>query len=728
MTMVMGSTSFVPGDTFTFNALGPALIELDARLGNTNQFHSPSTIVPNTSNSGTGGLSYAATSVPTNVFNAKYKVQCTAAAGSTGAYTGTLAWAEYGDRVGAGTTGTLNYVQSTSTLTLTLTNGIVLTAAPGASNFAVGDYFLFTVAAPRESYSAKDDRTVNIVVTAASSAVGAGTVGFSFTADTPEGGFGSDSLTANQDNVTSDDWGSGHYTLPGNILIAFRNLFKGPSGATGGNRHVVADAHVLAATLSDEVDWSLETRATETIAVDDVKTDVNGAITGVANTKYILIGNEPEDILSIKDSVTETGVTYLVITSGGDNTRYISLAATPTNPLVVVYNHRGAEPVPGSFYFFTGKYLRPAEFYNDPIYVSSADEGRKLLAPMENTNHLAIMNEIAMQDNGCPGMWIVQVADADGDGSFTDVDFRDAIVASEEVEDATDLVVLGHFGSLSDALASLTRTADPFKGRHRLGWFGMPVGSVPGVPSESGTITNLATQTLRVNGDVQYHGTRILVGTDKATRDIRLENGAIATVELDASFVAGALAAMTASFNDPGESMLLKQLRGFKTVRTYGSKQSPTNLLLGGAQCIYFTDEGAGVYLIQEDITTDDFAPDFENINMMTQKSAATRYIRRETGNKIPGITVDSPEAGVGLVKSFLVKAMMTLRSKGIIGAWRDDDGNERPFDPDTDVIVDPDETDPTLYHFYYAYYLRATIKRLFGLYVVNTVDFGSGG
>jgi len=65
------------------------------------------------------------------------------------------------------------------------------------------------------------------------------------------------------------------------------------------------------------------------------------------------------------------------------------------------------------------------------------------------------------------------------------------------------------------------------------------------------------------------------------------------------------------------------------------------------------------------------------------------------------------------------------LVTRGIVGRYQDAGGNERPIDPDADVVVFRDDTDVTLYHFFFAYWLKTTIKRLFGLYSVNSNDFG---
>jgi hypothetical protein len=266
---------------------------------------------------------------------------------------------------------------------------------------------------------------------------------------------------------------------------------------------------------------------------------------------------------------------------------------------------------------------------------------------------------------------------------------------------------------------------DPFERRERLLWVGAPIGTPIGDAETPDTIIYTARNTLQVFGNNPAHGTRIITGSTQATREIRLDDGTTVTATLDGSFVAGAIASLVSSFQDPGETILRRTLGGFNTLETYGDIEDPRNLSLGSAQVLFLTDLGASVFRIEEDVTVDTFADDFKNINAMTQKQFVVKNIRTQVDNALVGVVVPSAQAGIGLVKGFVVGAVNTLVTRGIVGRFQDEAGNERTIDPDGDVVVFRDDTDTTLYHFFFAFWLKTVIKRLFGLYTVNTNDFG---
>jgi hypothetical protein len=723
--------------------------------------------------------------------------------GVNGTLSGTLAWAEYGERIGVSGTSAYSFVQAPTmpaNPTMALSNGIVLTLDLQSGPFIVGDTFSFKVLAPRQFYQMKDDRAVTLTTDAATNpGVGSGAVTLSYTTNTPEGGFGI-VTPAPEDNSyapSSASWKHGWFIMNGNINCAVRNMHGGPtvgtvvgtgtisntgtavtgsgtefdtqlavgdyitaSGQTvrvsaitsatalttapafspavagasftilrSGNRHVAGNKFTFSATMNGTINWSLVSKTTETIAKGSILTDVLGVITGAAATPYVILANVPETdgVLSVTEAVSGLPLSYsLVTTSSGDPTQYlVFLGGKPTVDVRVQYIYKGAEPAPGQIYYVTSKHVRPDELYNQPILIRSLDDGRKLLAPAEVTNHLYIMNEIAMGDVACPAIYIVQVKDADGDGVYSDVDFADGIAASEAPRNISDIVVLSHFSTLSKQLESVNKMADPFKRRFRMTWVGAPIGTAIGSEEEANTLIALSRRTLQVYGANPAHGTRVLVGATSCTRDLKLENNVVTEVTLDGSFVAGALAALVASFADPADTVLRKSLPGFKSVQTYGDSESPNNLALGSNNIIFFTDQGGGVFRIEEDVTTDTFAPDFNLINNMTQKMYVVKQVRQELDSKLIGLIVPSAEAGVGLVRGFLVQMLATLLGRGLIGRYQKADGSERPIDPSKDVIVFRDTSDPTLYHILFAFWLKNEIKRIFGLYSVNSNDFG---
>ena len=677
------------------------------------------------------GVTNAATTgtIPgTNIIEVSTQVGDTVP-GVDGVLGGTLAWAEYGERIGISGTYPFSFTQATPTdLIMSMSSGVKLLLGLDSGPFAVGDKFTLTVKAPRQFYQQKDNRSI-VLTTESITNIGAGegASGIGYTTNTPEGGFGSVTAQDNAHSPAATTWQHGSFVLAGNVLMAARNLHGGPVSTNVGNRHVIGNKFSFSATVDGTLDWSLVQKTTETIAKKAILTDVLGLVTGTTASPYLILGNVPDTILSVTEAETGAAVSYaLVTTNTGNNTQYIVFVTKPLVDIKVEYIYRGAEPAPGQLYYVSSKHIRPDDLYNQPILIRTLDDGRRLLAPSEATNHLHIMNEIAMGDIKAPAIYVIQVKDADGDGTYTDVDFSEAIVASEAPRAISDVVVLSHFSTLSQQLNSVNSMADPFKRRFRMTWIGTPTGTVIGDQDTPNSLIALSQSTLQVYGANPAHGTRVLVAATSCTRDIVLENKVVTEVTLDGSFVAGALAALNASFADPAETLLRKQLPGLKTIQTYGDVESPYNLALGGANIIFFTDQGGGIFRIEEDITVDTFAPDFNLINNMNQKMYVTKQVRTQLDLKLIGLIVPSEEAGVALIRSFTVGVLSALLGRGLIGRYSTPDGAERAINPTKDVIVFRDQSDPTLYHILYAYWLRNELKRITGLYSVNSNDFGA--
>lgn len=721
-----GATTTAPfavGDIWTFWANGPGLFEPDIRHSNTNQFATIDAPVADAGNTGTSGtgVSVATTAAFTGTYNASYKLQVTAQTNTVpGTRTVTFIWGEAGDHVGINGTFTADEATPAS-LTQTLSKGVILDIdyPTGAGNFAVGDLFTVSAKAPRQLYQSKDSRTYTFTVASATNAAaGEGYVSGTYVTDTPEGGFGTFEATGNDKLVSDPDFEDGHFTLQNNVLVAARNLFY--DALTSGNQHAAADTQTFAATQAGTINWTLNSRTNETIEADEILTDVNGSVTGTPNTPYVILSYTPIEVNSVVKLVGSTPVTYTAIA----DTPYVTFVTDPGEAIVVNYDWRSAEPDPGQTYYLTAKFLRPAESYNTPTLILERQDGRNALAPASLDNHLYIMNELAW-DNGVPGLYYVQVQDPDEDGVYTDADFNEAIIASEAPRRVTDIIVLSQWSSLGSALNSVTRMNDPFERRERLLWVGAPIGTPIGDAETPDSIVYTAKNTLQVFGNNPAHGTRIIVGSTEATKEIRLEDGTTVTATVDGSFIAGALASLAASFQDPGETVLRRTLGGFNTLETYGDIEDPRNLTLGAGQVIFFTDQGGSVFRIEEDVTVDSFADDFKNINAMLQKQFVVKNIRTQVDGALIGVVVPSAQAGIGLIKGFVVGAVNSLVTRGIVARFQDDAGNERTIDPDADVVVFRDDTDPTLYHFFFAFWCKSTVKRILGLYSVNSNDFG---
>ena len=705
--------NFAIADEFTFMAFGPGLIEADARYDNTNQFAETTAITVGDLNAGSGTVAVATSTTFDREFNTGYSLRVIGIAGSSPTRTVTFVWSTFGE---IGPNGTFTVAEATpATSVQSLAFDVDVDIDFGASNFAVDDEFAFMANAPRLFYTGKDNRNYTLTHgTVTNPTLATGNAAGEYNTDTPEGSFGTYDVTSGS---AYDDDETGHVLFPDNVKLAFRNMQR---ARVSGNRHVGGDKFTFSALDENKINWSLEQEREQEFEVSDIILDTNGAVTGTAGTSYVIIDEVPvESTVAVTITASNAAVASVEITASP----FIALPVPPAAPFTVDYRTRGDEADPGQLYYFTGNFLRGDELYNNPILVLDRDDGRKLLGPSTVDNHLHIVNELAF-DNNVFGAYYVQVADADEDGVFQQTDFKTALIATEEVDGITDRIVLARQDAWGDQLAVNERANDPFEKRESLDWFGAPIGTPIGDRQTPDTLRFISDRTLRVFGQSPAHGTRILVGPTTATVNVVLQSGDTVAVTVDGSFVAAALASFTASFSDPASTVLKKNLSGFQSVQTYTEKE---NVLLGDGAIGYFTDLGNGVIRIEEDTTVDTFSIDFYLISAMTQKQFVTKVVRREMENAVISLVVPSAEAGVGIIKATLSGILLGLLGRGIIGQYEDDSGNVRKYDPSADIVVFRDSADPTLYHMFYAYFLRLPIKRIFGLFSVNSNDFGVG-
>lgn len=703
-----GATNFVAGDTYRFDAVGPSLFEVDARLQNTNQFVEYTPIIKTAQVGSTGQLTLNDNSGYTGAYNIKYSFKVESVTGSGPTATATISWSESGETFVNGSFTANNAVLST--LVQTLSKGITLDISFGATNFVAGDLFTFNVLAPRRFYSGKDTRNLKIdVTTVVNASANQGLVQGTYLADTIEGGFGTFIATATYDRTQV-----GLVELPDNLALFARNLFR---KWTVGSQSAVNDEFTFSAIDNAMIDWTLNAQGDMEIEASDILNDVLGTVTGVPNSFYIVLNDVPlAGSVVVRDATTEAILSSTEVSGSA----FVFFITNPNTRLHVTYLDKGQEPDPGSIYYLTGTFVRPIDLYDTPTLALSRTAGQTLLAPVSANNHLYIMNDIAW-DNGTPAAYFIQVRDIDSDGVYTNLDFRRALLSTEHVSRITDRIVLANFASVSDELAINLRANDPFEKRESLDWFGAPIATPIGDVDTANTLVFIARKTLQVYGSSPSHGTRILHGATTCKRTIQFDDGTEQQLTLDGSFVAGALAALTASFTDPSDTILRKNVSGFDFIQTYSDAE---NIILGTNQIIYFTDQGSGVYRIEEDVTVDSFAEEFQIISAMTQKQSVTKIVRREMDNALISLVVPSSEAGVNLTKATLSGILIGLLSRGNIADYQDDSGNVRKFDPSADVIVFKDATNSTTYNFLYAYFIKYPIKRLFGLYQTGSNVF----
>lgn len=715
------------GNVFSFSVGALPRFEKDLRYTNTNQFPEIGGVVAATGNTGTAVISINEDSEYTGIENANYHLYCYHVSGVNHAW---VAWQRIGQYSRTSGYFHVDHTSLSSVNAIALNSGVYLNCASGTSPvwFGLGDTYSFAVKAPKIFYQGKDDRDTRIVVTVATAAGTTGTNSGYASANTPEGNYESFTVNVDSESALPEDL-NGMYVFKNNMITYFKNLYVPWNGSatnrfTGGSV-ASADNWLFQFRNTNYIYWDLNAKKTENINSTDINSDVFGNITGTPNTKYIILEDTPVSITGMHNVSGESFILntdYFVIA----NTSIVYFAnTTSTNaklaklPIEVTYIYRSAEPNPGDLYYITANYLRPDNYYNEPILLTSKSTAREFLAPAATDNDLYIMSEIAWE-NDVDAFYIVQVKDSDGDGVYSNLDYHNAIDATVAPARIADIVVLNKWSVTSYLLQHINQMSDPFKRRHRLGWFGMPKDTPIGTTELMNSLVYTSKRTLQVYGDTTAHGTRILVGSTYGKREIQLQNNVVAEVTVDGSFVAGALAAMTTGFNSPATTILHKYIGGFTFLQTYGDIESIENNTLGNANIIYFTDRGSGVYRIEEDYTVDTYSDDIESIMNMQQKQYVTRTMVYQLTNALVGTVTPSSEAGVILLAGKISEVLNSLIAEGIIAQYQDEDGNVRDLSHDLDIDVWADTSDKTKLHFVYAYYLQGVIKRLFGVYTVD--------
>lgn len=707
--LTFGPQNFQVGDKFYFNAVGAGKIEFNSRYLNTNQYVSYSLIDSVPQVGSTGSFSFSSINNYSAAANMKYKLHCIASSGVTPNRSATFAYATYGDLIG--TSGTV--VVNEGGAAAVLPSGVRLDAHYGAINFQVGDEFSFEAKAPRMFYQAKDDREIRIdiasvIITGADEA----TINMSYATGTSEGGFGS--VSAEMNLLSGLNAKYGMVNLPDNVSMYVRNMIRGNINESS---YASGDKFTSSVTSREIIDWSLTSLAEEIREVTSYLTDVTGSSTGVIGSKYVTVSNAyTAGTVSVVNANTGAAVPFFEVAG----TRYVAFIVAPTAPIRISYEYRGAEPTPGQLYYLSAQYKRPDTSYNKAILLLDKSEAKKFLAPAAVDNHLYIMSELAFANNA-PGIYVTQPQDKDGDGIITEVDVKTAIEAHESVSRITDLCLLSFFGNLSDALAANERANDPFEKREQMLWVGAPIGTAIGSIDTEDSLVFLARRTMQTAPQSPAMGTRVLVAPTVCSMDLKLENGTVVEVSLDGSFVAGATSALVNSFSDPAETILRKNLVGFKTIQVYSE---PEDQILGQASITYMSNRGANVYRFEEDITIHDVDEEFQLINITTQKQFVTKVVRRQMDEALVGIVPPSATAAVSVIRSTLANILITLLGRNLIAQYRTASGADRDLDAENDIDILLDETSNSTFYFGYSYFVKTTVKRLFGLYQVNQPSF----
>lgn len=572
--------------------------------------------------------------------------------------------------------------------------------AGGALNYAVGDRFSFTVKAARRFTMALDNRTTNLTVAQVGISGDASALNFIYDSNTPEGGFGT---------LSTDSSEGGYLTLPGQIRIVARNIV--------GNRFTAGDKFSVEQVNNWKIYWSLNTKTTDAFSVNDVAVDRNGTVTGTYGAFYVSLANTPlagslKLTLGSKafTDYRQIAGTAILVLALGDSTDLLP-------GLTVAYTYSGNEPALGTSYFISGQYKRPDSMYNVAKVFYDQASALEYLAPVTAENDLAIAVQIAFAQAQPPlAVGFVQVKDADEDGVFSPADIDAALAGAKDVYWISDLVPLRLYQFWSKFMAFNVAACDPFEKREHMLYFGAPVGTQIGDAGTQNSLVYLAKTTLQVFGKSYAHGTRILVAPRMAKKAVTLSDGSVSTVILDGSFVAAATAACVAGMPTYSQSLLKTKLMGLDYIETFGVSN---NITLGGAGLIFFSDSGSGTYVFEEDQTVDTYSAEFHEILPMRTKQDVTRIVRDQMNSNVIGMVPNTRGDATATVAARLMQVLIGLVNRGITAPYQDEQGNTRSINSG-DIEVYGDAADPTLYNFFYTFYTRFMIKRLYGLYQVN--------
>lgn len=699
-----GVTNFVANDQFIVTANGASLIEVDGRYANP-QFASVADPAVVTGSAGDLLVFIAKDSNYSNPRNHSYQLKLLGVSGATPNRQYSFVWSRYGDTV-IPANGTFTVLEANFlTYTQNLSDGVKLDFVFGTASPSVGLTYKIVAKAPRMYYTAKDSRGYSLNISTTSTLGTVSLVAGGFNTDTTEGRFGTFSLNYDSAGASSAD---GYVLLPDNVSLAFRNATS----------FAPQDEFSFGVVNEEMINWALESMATDVRQLTDFQTDLNGSITGQAGLKYVILSQVPtaENTVRVVNFNTGDDISF----NHNVGTPFIFFNSDPGVPISITYNFRGGEPDPGQTYYISATFLRPDSTYNNPFLVLRLDDGRSFAAPSTIDNDLYIGNEIAWNNNS-PAVYLIQPQNRDGSGVYSKPDFQAAIQSIRSFNRITDLCLL----NFSDGLDALTEenvmANDPFQRRPNLLWWGAPIGTPIGDENTDGSLVWLAQRALQVSGDSSAKGTRIVIGSTRAKMTVVLDSGLSSQVTLDGSFVALAGAARVASFADPATDILRTSVSGFDEIEVHTDEE---NALLGQAQVVYIKGS-PGAYFWAED-TTIDSTKNFERIQLMTQRQFVVKVVVREMDSLI-GITPASGDAAKQLIRGQLASILRGLLARGLIAPYQDSSGNERAFDPNADIIVFQDTNDLSLFYFNFAWFSRNVIKRLLGLYALNSNDFSTG-
>lgn len=471
---------------------------------------------------------------------------------------------------------------------------------------------------------------------------------------------------------------------------------------------------------SIEIDCSAGAAVPAAVTIAEVAAAINAALT--ASSIYG----------SVYGSVASDGTTGVELVAPEDG-QYVGSASTivflkpltldGTNTVfgistfTVTYFGIGKRPVAGTQFYVTYEYTRVSDEYNTVRHFFSDSAFYNDIGMVNQNNPLSIAGLIAYK-MGVQDLYVIQVADSDGDGVYTDTDYVTALQALVDERLITDFVVLKSSSLIrANAVDILVQEASITKSNFKRYWCGIPRDTVAGDIQTAGSIVYIAKNELQVSATSPGRGRFMLCAPANYSMVIVEETGEQVTMELDSCYQSVADVAAQMTLGNVSDSLL--------RVHTVGPV---VELEYSDAERRYLTVNGVNVHTVSgstvlmfDPVTTDTGGNvEYQEPNASPQKDTVSFKIIDAINENIIGLVPDDLAAFLGSVKTVVGGVLTAAIDDGDIGSYRDKSGKVRDIDYMKDIVALRDANDPTKYLLRYWFELKYVAKRVNGMYSVD--------
>lgn len=396
----------------------------------------------------------------------------------------------------------------------------------------------------------------------------------------------------------------------------------------------------------------------------------------------------------------------------------------------------GKRPAPGDVYFVTYEYTRPASDYEVPFRHFSVESALALVgspsAAVANYNPLAIAAQLAF-DNGANYIYTVQVDDS-SEGNPSRAEVLAALNGAGSIAGTTEVVVVGEPGTrldvTTDMMTHLETQCGPIEKHYRRIFCGMASGTAIGDRDTADSIVGRATRTLQVAPSSPARGRMFLIAPPQqsgVTKLVTLDDGVKTRVDLDATYLAVAVAARRTALAGPAETLTRRTITGFDTDNITTPWKPAERRALAGAGVLVITYD-AGQFKMLDAMSTEGGGggkTSFQVDSTSYQKDVIVTKVNQALDANIVGIVPYDLASFILDIKLVIQGVIAGEISKGTIGPYRDKEtGAARSIDMRTDIRVAQNVNVPTEFNFAYWFNLRYPALRLLGEYSVDNPFF----